>query len=252
MEVHTHTHPPDNHQGRKKWTHYFWEFLMLFLAVFSGFLAENYREHIVENRREKQYMESMIEDLKMDTTRISKMIFDNDKNFTRIDSLIHSLRRKDYNQYGQTMYYFARAITATASRFELNDRTYEQMKSSGSLRLISNAIVSDSVSKYYSEQANFKQQEEIQLYRMNLYSDFAGKVFDAAIFQDMIQKFPYEVHPPQGNPQLLTSDSVIINEYIGRLHYFCSVLAINCSRVKNQKAVTLRLIQLLQNKYRLE
>ncbi len=40
MEVHAHTHT-----ARKKWTHYFWEFLMLFLAVFCGFLAENQREH---------------------------------------------------------------------------------------------------------------------------------------------------------------------------------------------------------------
>ena len=29
MEVHAHTHT-----ARKKWTHYFWEFLMLFPAVF--------------------------------------------------------------------------------------------------------------------------------------------------------------------------------------------------------------------------
>ena len=29
MEVHAHSHT-----ARKKWTHYFWEFLMLFLAVF--------------------------------------------------------------------------------------------------------------------------------------------------------------------------------------------------------------------------
>ena len=35
MEVHAHTHT-----ARKKWTHYFWEFLMLFFAVFCGFLAE--------------------------------------------------------------------------------------------------------------------------------------------------------------------------------------------------------------------
>ena len=34
MEVHAHTHTP-----RKKWTHYFWEFLMLFFAVFCGFLS---------------------------------------------------------------------------------------------------------------------------------------------------------------------------------------------------------------------
>lgn len=248
MEVHSHSH---NH-GDKNWKTYFWEFIMLFLAVFSGFLAENYREHFVEHEREKQYMESMIEDLKMDTARISKMIFDSDKNLIRIDSLIHLFRRKDYNQYGQTMYYFARDITATASRFELEDRTYEQMKSSGSLRLISNAMVSDSVSKYYSEQSTFKQQEEIQVYRMNLYSDLAGRVFDAAVFQEMVQKFPYKVHPPLGNPQLLTSDRVIINEYLGRLHYFFAIVAINCSSVKRKKNATLRLIQLLQNKYRLD
>jgi len=31
MEVHAHTHTaadPDSQRGRKKWTHYFWEFLM--------------------------------------------------------------------------------------------------------------------------------------------------------------------------------------------------------------------------------
>jgi len=40
MEVHAHSHTE-----RKKWTHYFWEFFMLFLAVTLGFLVENQREH---------------------------------------------------------------------------------------------------------------------------------------------------------------------------------------------------------------
>ena len=48
MEVHAHSHTP-----RKKWTHYLWEFIMLFLAVFCGFLAENQREHYVENNTGK-------------------------------------------------------------------------------------------------------------------------------------------------------------------------------------------------------
>jgi hypothetical protein len=43
MEVHTHTHT-----ARKKWTHYFWEFLMLFLAVFCGFGVENFCEHQIK------------------------------------------------------------------------------------------------------------------------------------------------------------------------------------------------------------
>jgi len=35
MEVHHHSHAK-----RKKWTQYLWEFLMLFVAVFCGFLEE--------------------------------------------------------------------------------------------------------------------------------------------------------------------------------------------------------------------
>ena len=62
MEVHAHTHT-----ARKKWTHYFWEFLMLFLAVFCGFLAEYQLEHKIERDRELQFMQTMAEDLKSDT-----------------------------------------------------------------------------------------------------------------------------------------------------------------------------------------
>src|SRR5688572_27320864 len=76
MEVHHHAHAsdPGSHRGRKKWTHYFWEFLMLFLAVFCGFLAEYQLEHKIEHDREKQYMVSMVEDLKKDTGSINKTI----------------------------------------------------------------------------------------------------------------------------------------------------------------------------------
>ena len=74
MEVHTHPIAIGSHTERKKWTHYFWEFLMLFLAVFCGFLAENQREHIVEHKREKEYIRSMLEDLKHDTAVFQNFI----------------------------------------------------------------------------------------------------------------------------------------------------------------------------------
>jgi hypothetical protein len=73
MEVHHHTHTDPSHSGasRKKFTHYLWEFLMLFLAIFCGFLAENLREHQVEKNRARQYMLSLYEDLKTDTARLN-------------------------------------------------------------------------------------------------------------------------------------------------------------------------------------
>ena len=69
MEIHArHSHEVPG----KKWTHYLFEFLMLFLAVFCGFLAENQREHMVERRREKDYMINMLEDIKADTANLKQ------------------------------------------------------------------------------------------------------------------------------------------------------------------------------------
>ena len=63
MEVHHHTHPGHH---KKKWTDYFWEFLMLFLAVFCGFLAEYQLEHKIEKERGMQYLHSLHIDLQTD------------------------------------------------------------------------------------------------------------------------------------------------------------------------------------------
>jgi hypothetical protein len=69
MEVHAHSHT-----ARKKWTHYFWEFLMLLLAVFCGFLAEYQLEHKIEMDRELQIINSLVADLLDDNNNPSSMI----------------------------------------------------------------------------------------------------------------------------------------------------------------------------------
>ena len=57
MEIHAHTHTARSQSpAGKKWTHYFWEFLMLFLAVFCGFLAKYKLEQTIERHKEKEYM----------------------------------------------------------------------------------------------------------------------------------------------------------------------------------------------------
>ena len=59
MEVHHHAH-----SSRKKWTNYLWEFVMLFLAVFCGFLAEYQLEHKIEKERAEKYLQSMLLDVR--------------------------------------------------------------------------------------------------------------------------------------------------------------------------------------------
>jgi hypothetical protein len=83
MEVHAHSHT-----ARKKWTHYFWEFLMLFLAVFCGFLAEYQLEHMIEHQRENAYMRSLAADVKNDIAILDTAIKTNEWQINGKDSIV--------------------------------------------------------------------------------------------------------------------------------------------------------------------
>ena len=151
MEVHAHTHPPpDNHRDRRKrWTHYFWEFLMLFLAVFCGFLAEYQLEHRIERDRERVYIKNLYDDLKSDTVIYSAYEKSGVAFAGYVDSLMRLLKSPDRNSHLGKIYYYTRVMTINSNIVYPNQRTFTQMKNSGLLRLISKQKVAETVSSYY-------------------------------------------------------------------------------------------------------
>src|SRR5437762_2940882 len=80
-------HHPHHVTHKKKWPEYLVEFFMLFLAVFLGFIAENIRENIVEKERGKQYISSLYEDLKSDTSRMNSIIKYDDEKIAALNNL---------------------------------------------------------------------------------------------------------------------------------------------------------------------
>ena len=145
MEVHQHTHT-----ARKKWTHYFWEFIMLFLAVFCGFLAEYQLEHKIEKDREKQYIKSFAEDLDGDISDLEGQMALCNNNAKIADSLLQLLVHPQKEKYAGDIYYFFRFIHRHRP-FTVNDRTIVQLRNAGGMRLVSNKTVSDSMISYYKD-----------------------------------------------------------------------------------------------------
>jgi len=135
MEVHAHTHTE-----RKKFTHYLWEFLMLFLAVFCGFLAENFREHQVERQRAKVFAQSLLEDLKKDTTALRSGILLSNKKINAEDDIL-AMMHKSYKQIKDTVFYKDMVSIISSSPFIPTDGTYTQMKASGALRYFDQSLV---------------------------------------------------------------------------------------------------------------
>ena len=152
MEVHAHAHTSDpesststGHPGRKKWTHYFWEFLMLFLAVFCGFLAENYRESLVNKEKAQHYMQNMVADLKADTADLNFSIHYQQLFYNHLDSAfqIPIDRLRDINTQDTFFHHFF-TYYSWMQPFIQNDNTITQLKAGG-FNLIKNekAIAKD-------------------------------------------------------------------------------------------------------------
>ena len=142
MEVHHHSHT-----SRKKWTHYFWEFLMLFLAVFCGFLAEYYLEHTIEHNREKQFIESLIKDLEADTAQLSRIKRFRLGRLSSIDSLNNYLAKNTSGTISLRGIQLLENLKGHVSFFE-NSGTLDQLKNAGGLRLIRKRNVVDSIQLY--------------------------------------------------------------------------------------------------------
>src|SRR5277367_6377367 len=148
METHAHDlHKAPGHG----WKHYFFEFFMLFLAVFCGFLAENIREHQVEMRREREFITSLVSDLKDDTLSIKKQIEYIEKGIVLFDSLSTLLESPELaRKNAETIYYTSRMGIRLAPLVN-NSRTVEQLKNSGGFSVIRQQETSNRIMKYYSE-----------------------------------------------------------------------------------------------------
>ena len=143
MEVHHHAHT-----ARKKWTHYFWEFLMLFLAVFCGFLAEYQLEHKIEKDREKQYMKSMLTDLMADTAHLKEGFPRKEERIKAIDSLFdYFFIHRDEKIIPAYVHNLMRRSSWDRA-YDRNNITITQLKNAGNMRLIRKKNVADSLLSY--------------------------------------------------------------------------------------------------------
>lgn len=183
MEVHHHSHMPTSRE--KTWAHYFWEFFMLFFAVFCGMLAEYKLEHIIEHQREKKYIRSLIKDVELDIASLQNSYERRKLQISYFDSM-RILLEQGYKNSLNDFYFYARHITCTTA-FQYHDRTIQQLKNSGNLRLIRNQNAADSITVYDNERikSSLTQLDGENDLRRYISHYLAGKIFDSFAWNDM-------------------------------------------------------------------
>jgi hypothetical protein len=122
MEVHHHPHVE-----KKSFKEYFLEFVMIFLAVTMGFFAESLREHINDNQKREQYIQSLVEDLETDTARMEDIILFDEGKINAIKSMYACYDTVTKNMKATSCMGILIKYSKVNRSFQPNDRTYIQL-----------------------------------------------------------------------------------------------------------------------------
>ena len=251
MEVHHHSH--ENH-GKKNWKSYFWEFLMLFLAVFCGFLAEYQLEHKIEKDREKIYINSLIKDFEYDTLQFSLTIDKIKEKVPFYDSVLLFL--KNPSAFSDKLPFRFYINTNLEKIYMPLEPTLQQLKNSGNLRLLRKKLVLDSIVIYdskingaYLNQTNYVVEFNKRLIQLQ------EKVFDDTNFNlflnDVFNGNENNEDTVYDTP-LFTKDKDKIMEMANLYIDAKATDVFYVSTLKSRKNDAKRLIALIKKEYHLE
>jgi hypothetical protein len=238
MEVHAHSHTP-----RKKWSHYFWEFLMLFFAVFCGFLAEYKLEHVIENQREETLMGSLTEDLRADETTLTNYSQWRTEINNDFDSILLLLSKPNIDSNAFFIYQKSKTSVLRFGLPDIHEGTIQQLKNAGGLRLVRNKEVLNEINNHYLNVTRMKSVYDIEVLIRSKLVESMGEVLDA--------KLLINLNMPSDSFKLATTEKSKINSYMNSLLAAKQINQRVINWLDSSRVSTIKLNQLITEEYHL-
>jgi len=186
-QIHTHE--------KTKWREYLIQFIILLLAVFLGSIAATKREEWLNLRREKTYMASLVSDLKKDTAEIRSRYAFSFEQIQKIDSLQILFSHDLKNNLAEVGRCYELSLYLTwNSPAVFNERTFPQLTSSGSMRIIEKNGAADSIMDYYNSVKRIEQQKQQYVIYLNQALSAMYKVLDIAYLRQQLNTADSTLH----------------------------------------------------------
>lgn len=253
MEVHHHAHDPLAPHHKKTWKSYIWEFLMLFLAVFCGFMAEYFLEHRIEKERGIQYVHSMIEDMASDSTKINLSLEFCKRQKAGIDSLAQVIGEyNSLNREAKNAYLLMSKYTMVIGNVLFTKRTITQLRNSGGMRLLPNKKSADEITKYseWVESAEY-QGNYLSETALNEVINSNKKIFYFTKIESIKNEIK-GINIPLNSFELANQDKLVLLEYQNNLIILSEVLSTYMSMIDKIKSKIPEIIESLKQENNLD
>lgn len=186
---------------------------MLFFAVTLGFFVENYREHFIEQTREKEFLGLVVKDLQMDIQMVDSNLYYRQIRTEICQQFMQNFISDEYKKETGPFYYNGRRLYVRYL-FERTDAGFQLMKNAGGLRLIHNPEIIQAIQHYENSIAAIEKFQEGEMNYLREYAKANAEVFDVKILMknsgSRVSNY-YSYQKPRGNPPLLTYDASKIN-----------------------------------------
>lgn len=246
MEVH-HVKHQENHRYSIKI--FLYEFLIIFLAVTISFFVENIRERYLDHHKEVEYIQSLANDLRIDTLDMSNIIKENSEQIKGIHTFLQKLENPDSSKKEVNyIYYYSIVYLGTIQNFTHTDRTMSQLKNAGGLRLIRNKMVSDNIVNYDALVNDVEVNGDLSL---KFFYDLLGQQRELLKFR-MIKSNNFKELLVDPNLELLKNDDYSINVYYNNTLSFASLLNGYKSKLIVLRKEATNLLKVLEKEYDLE
>lgn len=247
MEIHHHGHVHE----KKKWKEYVFQFFMLFLAVFCGFLAEYQLEHKIEKDREKQFVVSLVYDLRDDIVSLDRQIQTQKSLIGMLDSLFSMTSDPALiKENGDAIYYLGR-LAPRLETFASNNKTFDQLKNSGGFRLIHSQETANMIMAYYNRLPLLKQLEDNYSIEFTEYKKIAVRIFDPVVFRKN-ESVNSKIFRSNNNPSLRTYDPETLKEFGVNIVYMNGTRRGMLPIEEKLKARAEELVSYLEKEYQLD
>lgn len=158
-----HAEPEKKLRLSKTWQTYLFEFVSLAVAVFLGFLAENFRDELGEKNQAMELARSFYDELKADSIQVERTLAGRVRMDSCMLNLVEIVRECDLRNVPKgfiTNYYSG---IDYSMRFQPTDIVLEQLKSSGSLRYFKDNNLQKLIRDLGGAIAGVRQRTQIEL-----------------------------------------------------------------------------------------
>lgn len=225
------------------------EIVLVVVGILIAIAINNWKESKAVDNAEYRYMQNLKEDLQADIKLYDDYLLRNQGLYEIIDSLAVLLSQEDFRATSDESAYYGRIMTTKWKRVHPVERTFEQMKSSGQLKIIRNQAVSDEISDYYNSIYELETYNEALLIWLAGYIKLMGNVFDGQVLFEILKT---NARVSTGNKAIITEDAKIINDLVSNAQYVYGAIKLSETVVVERKEKAGNLIKSIDRNYRMK